>query len=175
MLSGQSLPRRFLQQPTRTAKFSCSRKKTSSKNHLSEHDLYKVGTICIIRQLLRLPGGGIRVMVDGLSRARLLNIISDKDYFFTEVEELPEPEQPPMSNHIEALIRQCFELFDAYATMSGNVTNETVLAVLTSTNPGYIADYITQNIFLKPDEKQQVLETMSPIRRLELVSRDSRP
>ena len=133
------------------------------------HDLYKIGAICVVKQLLRIPGGGIRVLVDGVSRARLIRIVSDKEYFLTEVEELPEPEPPRVTPRLEALIRQSFELFNNYSVLSGNVTAETVLSISTSTNPGYVADYITQNIFLKPDDKQRVLETMAPVRRLEQV------
>ncbi len=101
------------------------------------------------------------MLVDGVSRARLIRIVSDKEYFLTEVEELPEPEPPRVTPRLEALIRQSFELFNNYSVLSGNVTAETVLSISTPTNPGYVADYITQNIFLKPDDKQRVLETMA--------------
>lgn len=137
----------------------------------AEQDLYKIGTVCLVKQLLKIPGGGIRVLVDGVSRARLVGIVSDTNYFLTEVEEIPEPVAPKLTSRLEALIRQSLELFDTYSVISGNVATETVLTISTCTNPGYIADYITQNIFLKPDEKQHILETISPVKRLDFICR----
>jgi ATP-dependent Lon protease len=138
----------------------------------NERDLYTVGTVCAIKQILRLPAGGVRVMVDGLSRARLVRIISDVDFFDTEIEILEEESIPEKNTQrTEALLRKGFELFNAYADKSNNVTKETVLIVSSVQRPGYLADYITQNVIFKPDEKQRVLETYNPIRRLELVCR----
>jgi ATP-dependent Lon protease len=140
-----------------------------SKESPGENDLYKVGTICTIKQLLRLPGGGIKVLVEGSQRALLKKILSDKKFFFAEVapiiEELPEKLTP----RIEALIRKCVGLFDTYSAMTGNVTREAVAAINASTEPGYIADYITQNMYMKPEKKQMILETCAPLKRVELV------
>lgn len=143
--------------------------KDISKESPSEGDLYKVGTICTIKQLLRIPGGGIKVLVEGMQRASLKKILSDKKYFFAEVEPIFEQQSEKLTPRIEALIRKCVGLFDAYSSMTGNVTKEAVVSIYASTDPSYIADYITQNMYLKPDKKQLILETRAPNKRIELV------
>ncbi len=78
------------------------------------------------------------------------------------MEEMPEKLTP----RIEALIRKCVSLFDTYSTITGNVTKEAVIAIYTLTEPSYIADYIIQNMYLKPEKKQLILETAAPVKRL---------
>jgi ATP-dependent Lon protease len=143
--------------------------KDISKESPSETDLYKVGTICTIKQLLRIPGGGIKVLVEGSQRAALKKILNDRKYFFAEVEPIFEEPAEKMTPRVEALIRKCVGLFDTYASMTGNVTKEAVVGIYASTEPGYIADYITQSMYMKPEKKQLILETCAPAKRLELV------
>lgn len=143
--------------------------KDISKESPGEDDLYNVGTICYIKQLLRIPGGGIKVLVEGLQRASLNKILSDRKYFFVNIEPIVEEIPEKLTPRIEALIRKSVSLFDTYSTITGNVTKEAVIAIYTLTEPGYIADYITQNMYLKPEKKQLILETAAPIKRLELV------
>ncbi len=143
--------------------------KDISKESPSESDLYKVGTICTIKQLLRIPGGGIKVLVEGVQRASLKKILSDRKYFFAEVEPINEEYPEKLTPRVEALIRKCVGLFDTYSSMTGNVTKEAVVTIYASTEPGYIADYITQSMYMKPEKKQLILETGAPNKRLELV------
>ena len=129
-------------------------------------DLYSVGTISSVRQILRLPGNNVRVMVEGSGRGRLLSLHHCVPYLLAEVEELPEPafRSTPRT---EALIRQAYELFEQYCELSPRVTPDLMLNVLSSQDPGYIADYITQNIAMRAGEKQAILEELRPVRRLE--------
>ncbi|NLA87919.1 MAG: endopeptidase La, partial [Clostridiales bacterium] len=140
-----------------------------SKESPGENDLYKIGTICVIKQLLRIPGGGIKVLVEGMQRARLKKVLSDKKFFFAEVEPVFDEPSGKMTPRIEALIRKCVGLFDTYSAMTGNVTKEAVVAIYASAEPGYIADYIAQSMYMKPEKKQLILETCSPTKRLELI------
>jgi ATP-dependent Lon protease len=143
--------------------------KDITKETPAEGDLYKVGTICYIKQLLRIPGGGIKVLVEGVQRATLKRIISDRKYFFAEVEPIFETPPEKITPRTEALIRKTVSLFDTYATLLGSIAREAVIAIYAATEPGYIADFIAQNMYLKPEKKQRILETVSPIKRLELV------
>ena len=129
-------------------------------------DLYSVGTISSVKQILRLPGNNVRVMVEGSGRGRLLSLHHCVPYLLAEVEELPEPafRSTPRT---EALIRQAYELFEQYCELSPRVTPDLMLNVLSSKDPGYIADYITQNIAMRAGEKQAILEELRPVRRLE--------
>ena len=143
--------------------------KDITKETPEENDLYKIGTICSVRQLLKIPGGGIKVLVEGLQRARVINIDKVNGHFTATVEPLEDKKTEKITSRIEALIRKGVDLFDTYASITGNVTKEAVIAIYTLNEPGYIADYITQNMYLKPEKKQHILETTSPVKRLEIV------
>jgi ATP-dependent Lon protease len=143
--------------------------KDMSKEIPTQGDLYTVGTICYIKQLLRIPGGGIKVLVEGQKRARLKNILNDKSFFLAEVEPIEEPAPPKVTTKTEALIRKAVGLFDQYSSMTGHISKEAVVSIFTLTNPGFIADFIAQHLYIKPDKKQSILETLPPVRRLQRV------
>jgi ATP-dependent Lon protease len=143
--------------------------KDITKETPSENDLFKVGTICYIKQILKIPGGGMKVLVEGRCRARLVAVRLDKKHFVAEVEPLPEEQVPKKTARLEALIRKSISLFDTYAALSAGIARETVLTLFTLSEPGRIADYIVQNMFTKPENKQLLLETLKPIKRLELI------
>jgi len=132
-------------------------------------DLYKIGTICFIKQILKVPGGSMKVLVEGSCRARLLSTRNEKKYIAAEVEPLSEEQFPVNSAKVEALIRKSINLFDTYAALSAGVSKETVLTLFTFSDPGKIADYIIQNMYTRPESKQQVLETIKSIKRLEII------
>lgn len=133
-------------------------------------DLYQVGTISRIRQILRLPGDTVRVMVEGASRGRLKEVLRSEPSFYCEVEEYPTPEPVKPTLRVEALIRRCYEIFERYTELAPKMTPDVLLNVLSSTDPGYIADYIAQNISMRSEDKQSILEELRPVRRLERMS-----
>ncbi|WP_186564479.1 endopeptidase La [Lawsonibacter celer] len=132
-----------------------------------EDDLYTVGTISNVRQILRLPGDNVRVMVEGVSRGRLCGLSQTVPFLLAEVEELPEETPVRRSTRTEALIRQTYELFERYIELAPKMTPDILLSVLASEDPGYIADYIAQNLSLRAGDKQSILEEPRPVRRLE--------
>ena len=135
-------------------------------------DLYDVGTIATVRQILRLPGDNVRVMVEGTARGRLLELIALEPYLTGVVEELAVPETSSRNtSRTEALVRQTYELFERYTELSPKMTPEVYLKIVSSDDPGYIADYIAQNISMRVEDKQAVLEQIRPVRRLELLCR----
>lgn len=135
-------------------------------------DLYDVGTIASVRQILRLPDNNVRVMVEGTARGRLLDVQSAEPYLAAVVEELP-PAVKPHTNSpkAEAQVRQCYSLVERYTELSDRVTSETYLKILASDDPAYIADYITQNLPLRYEDKQVILEELRPGRRLDKLVR----
>ena len=143
--------------------------KDASKELPAEKDLYKVGTICYIKQVLKVPGGGMKVLVEGKCRARMKFLFTDRRYYTAEVEPIEEEPVPKKTARIEAMIRKSIGLFDTYATFSHGIVRETVMALFSMTEPGKIADYIIQNMFTKPERKQRVLEMFNPVKRLELI------
>ncbi|NLB29547.1 MAG: endopeptidase La, partial [Clostridiales bacterium] len=132
-------------------------------------DLYKIGTICHIKQMLKMPGGGIKALVEGIARARIITVGVESGYYVTEVEPIAEP-AAKKSVKIEALMRRCVGMFDTYASFSAVISREVVFPLFTMTQPGKIADYIVQHMLLRHDQKQPVLEAIRPLRRLEIVA-----
>lgn len=134
-------------------------------------DIYRVGTVCRVRQLLRQPGSKtVRVMVEGLARGRIENVTMDTPSLFAGIEPMPDAQEKPTVK-TEALCRRCTALFSEYAQISGNIAPESVINIMASTDAAYVADFIAQNIYLKPEEKQKLLEELRPSRRLAALCR----
>ena len=135
-------------------------------------DLYQVGTISNIRQILRMPGDNVRVMVEGQARGRLLQLLRTTPHLEAEVEEIEVPQVPARgSARTEALIRASYEMFQNYAELSPKLSPDLMIHVLASQDPGHIADYIAQNIPMRNSDKQSILEELRPARRLEKLYR----
>ncbi len=133
-------------------------------------DLYQVGTISNIRQILRMPGDNVRVMVEGAARGRLLQLLRSDPHLEAEVQEIDVP-QARGSARTEALIRAAYEMFQNYAELAPKLSPDLLIHVLASQDPGHIADYIAQNIPMRNSDKQSILEELRPIRRLEKLCR----
>ena len=131
-----------------------------------EKDLYTVGTVSNVKQILRLPGDNVRVMVEGSHRGRLVSLGKTTPFLQGEVEVFPAPEHTRNTPRTEALIRSTYELFERYAELSPRMTSDVLISVLSSEDPGYIADYIAQNIAMRASDKQAILEELQPVRRL---------
>ena len=137
-----------------------------------QKDLYTVGTISNIRQILRMPGDNVRVMVEGQARGRMLQMMRTEPYLEAEVLEIPSEEGPVrISAKTEALMRSTYELFQRYAELASKVSPDLLIHVLGSEDPGYIADYIAQNIAMRNSDKQEILEELRPVKRLEKLRR----
>lgn len=138
----------------------------------AQRDLYAIGTIADVKQILRLPENGVRVMVEGRSRGRLLRLAGTEPYLTAEVAYLDEPPAAKgTSPRTEAAIRQIYNQMERYTELSDRVAPETYLKLLASDDPGYIADYAAQNLPLRFEDKQAVLEELRPARRLERLCR----
>jgi len=137
-----------------------------------QEDLYGVGTIASVKQILRLPENNVRVMVEGKQRGRLLEMLTTDPYLKAEIEPI-EPAVAPERNspRTEALIRQVYTLMERYIELTDRVTSEVYLKMLTSQNPGYISDYAAQNLPLRFEDKQALLEELRPAKRIERLCR----
>ncbi len=134
-----------------------------------EKDLYEIGTVSHITQILRLSAGAVRVMVEGGSRARLRRLWQTTPFLQGNVEELDEAavsESFQRSPRTEALLRQAWNLFGEYVELSGGMAEEIVATVMDCQDVGYLADFIAQNITLRFADKQEILEELSPFLRL---------
>ncbi len=136
-----------------------------------KRDLYTVGTISAVRQILRTPGDNVRVMVEGLYRGELVQLLRTAPYLEAEVRQIPKEEPTPNSAKTEAVIRSTYELFQQYLELSPKASPDLLINVLASEDPGYIADFIAQNIAMRNGDKQSILEELRPARRLERLHR----
>ena len=138
-----------------------------------EKDLYEVGTVSHISQILRITPSSVRVMAEGQHRARMKRLWQTDPYLQANVELLQDESlSRPFSKspRTEALLRQTVTLFGEYAEMAGGVPEEVQSTVIDSQDPGYLADYIAQNINLRYSDKQEILEEGNPFLRLKRMN-----
>ncbi|MGN0991184.1 MAG: endopeptidase La [Candidatus Ventricola sp.] len=131
-------------------------------------DIYHVGTIAAIKQVIKLPGDNIRLLVEGKSRASLRAVTQEEPYFEGALDELL-PQDVPVSIETDALLRTAHNYFEDYCRMSGRISTETMQSVMEIEHPGQLADMIAANVLQKVDDRQQVLEEFDDLTRLESV------
>lgn len=134
-----------------------------------ENDIYNVGTLAKVKQMLKLPNGTIRVLVEGLSRGRINELTDKTDYYEAEVELIEEPQD--YTTEDQALMRNVLEQFEQYIRLSKKVSQETFATVSDILEPGRLADIISSHLPLKIVQKQEILETTPVNGRLTKVLR----
>ncbi len=145
--------------------FLAAQKQAKTDNPVPE-DIYRVGTIGTVLQLLKLPDGTVKVLIEGRKRARIREFVEEDELFLVEVEELEdEPYQKDVE--VEALIRSVIKGFEDYVKLNKKVPPELLMSVASIDEPGKLADTIITHLTVKLDEKQKLLEMMDPVKRLE--------
>ncbi|MEZ4742077.1 MAG: endopeptidase La [Bdellovibrionota bacterium] len=135
-------------------------------NDPTADDIYKVGTITTILQLLRLPDGTVKVLVEGKKRAKIKDYIETEEFFFVEAEELSEQSTTGVEN--EALIRTVKMSFDNYVRLNKRIPPEMLLSIAQIEDESKLADTLVAHLSnLKLQDKQKLLEETSPRKRLE--------
>ncbi|MGI6630757.1 MAG: endopeptidase La [Bacillota bacterium] len=140
--------------------------KEAQTDEPDENDIYQVGTIAEIRQLLKLPGGTIRVLVEGLYRAKIEKYLSYDPYIKVAVS-TAEDKVKKGDPEIEALMRNLINQFEQYVKVSKKIPPETVVSVITLEEPGRLADVVASHLNLKLSDRQNILEAISVKERLE--------
>jgi ATP-dependent Lon protease len=131
-------------------------------------DFYEIGTICKIKQMLKLPGDAIRVLVEGISRASIEEVTDDDPYFKCKVVEYLD-EEVKMDKESEALMRNIVTEFENYIEESNRISPEIFLTVTSINEPGRLCDVIASNMVLRIDQKQDILDAIVVKDRLEVV------
>ncbi|AWI37593.1 endopeptidase La [Bacillus safensis] len=132
-----------------------------------EEEIFKVGTYTKIKQMLKLPNGTIRVLVEGLNRAQIESYVELEDYTSVDIKELAEEELKDAE--AEALMRTLLDHFDQYIKISKKISAETYATVTDIEEPGRMADIVASHLPLKLKDKQEVLETVDVKKRLNRV------
>ncbi|MFT5430402.1 MAG: ATP-dependent Lon protease [Myxococcota bacterium] len=136
--------------------------KTDSPN---PDDIFRMGTLGTIVQLLRLPDGTVKVLVEGKGRTRIKRFSATDPYFQCEVVEVREELDPGVE--IEALMRSIQSTFESYVKLNKRIPPEMLVSISTIDEPARLADTIVAHLSLKLNDKQEILETTDPKRRLE--------
>lgn len=135
-----------------------------------EKDIYSIGTMSVIRQVLRIGDSAVRVIMEGKSRARLRRLWQTEPYLQGNVELLREGKTRISEFQMEALLRQTAANFAEYASLAPRLGEEIAAAVMDDRDPGHLADFIAQNIMLRHEDKQAILEELRPLTRLRKVN-----
>jgi len=141
--------------------------KNAAQDDPSVDDIYRVGTVSTILQLLKLPDGTVKVLVEGGRRARVTSFKETAAYFEAYVEELPEPETE--ARELEALSRTVVGQFEQYIKLNKKIAPEVLVSLNQIEDPAKLADTIASHLNLKIAEKQELLETLRVGERLERV------
>jgi len=142
--------------------------KSAQKDEPGEADIYKVGAIGTIIQLLRLPDGTVKVLVEGKKRGIIREYLTNEDFFLVNVEEIEDTDD---TNQVkaEALVRNIRESFENYAKLGKKVHMEMVNTIASIDTPSKLSDVVASHISLKLEEKQRLLEIFNVNERLEAV------
>lgn len=131
-------------------------------------DLHEIGTLSSILQLLKLPDGTVKVLVEGASRAKIDKIIDKEDYYSADITLLESTSERP-EREIDVLVRSILSLFDQYVKINKKVPSELISSLAGLSDPGRLADTIAAHMQLRLDEKQRVLMVEDVADRLELL------
>jgi ATP-dependent Lon protease len=135
-----------------------------------EEDLYRVGTVAIIMRMLKLPDGRIRILVQGLSRARIDYFIQTAPFFKAKITRIEEPATKDRPLEVEALIRSVKQNLDRAVSLGKNISPEVMVIAANLDDPARLTDLAASNLDLKLEEAQAILETIDPVERLKRVN-----
>lgn len=130
-----------------------------------EEDIFSIGTVCSIKQILKLPGETVRVLVEGETRGRLEGFAQVEPFFKARVELLEDADYP-VDKKCEALMRSVKKSFDEYVKLSGTIPFEIIMTLDELENPGRFSDTVSSYLMLKQEKKQELLEAYDVYERL---------
>ncbi|MEM6547711.1 MAG: endopeptidase La [Pseudomonadota bacterium] len=139
--------------------------KDAAKDEPGEQDIYQVGALANVLQLLKLPDGTVKVLVEGRVRAKITKFIDNEQFFEAEAEVVPDTEPEPAT--VEALSRQLTEQFERYVKLNKNVPEEAIASISEIEDAAKLADTISGHLGVKLSERQKLLEEPGVAERLE--------
>ena len=139
--------------------------KSANKDEPDADDLYEIGTLATVLQMLKLPDGTVKVLVEGLHRVRVSEFVETEECFLAKAVKIDDPVED--ESETEALMRTVFTQFDQYVKLNKKIPPEILASLATINDAGRLADTISAHLTLKLDEKQKILEMLSVSERLE--------
>ncbi len=128
-------------------------------------DFYKVGCVCKIKQMLKMPGDRIRVLLEGLQRAKLVNVVKENPYFIVEVTPLKSIEKSTSKIKVEALRRAVLQAFEEYSSFTNNVDSEEFESIVDIEDNSSFADAVASNLNISSEIRQEFLEMLDVAKR----------
>ena len=148
-----------------------SAQKDISVENPSLDDIYSVGTVAKIKQVLKLPGDTIRVLAEGLYRGKVRKLLRESPYLEVEIEAYDNHEPPRAEDIIkEAYMRKISDMFSLFSRMSTQISSETLMMITSLEKPGEFADVVAANVIVKMDDRQKVLECVDELQRLKMLA-----
>jgi len=149
--------------------FVCAQKEEQVEEPAPD-DLYATGSIVAVMRMLKMPDGRLKLLVQGVSRARITSFVQTDPFMLAEVQAIEEHDSMAFSVEVEAMLRSAKEQSEKILSLRG-VSSSEIMAVLHSVDdPGRLADLIAANLRLRVDEAQRILEAEEPVARLQLVN-----
>lgn len=139
--------------------------KSAAEDQPTEEGIYHVGTLATVLQLLKLPDGTVKVLIEGVKRAKILQFLTNQDYFLADVELIDDINM--QSRDIEILIRSLKSQFEQYVKLNRKIPTEILASVLSIEDGSRLSDTIAAHLSLKLEEKQKILEIIDLSKRLE--------
>lgn len=131
-------------------------------------DIARIGTLAEIVQMIELPDGSSKILVEGLCRVKIEDYTKETPYFKVEVARIEEPEEVSLEE--EALVRNIIRKFEEYVQLNRRIPSETLMSIVNVDNPGRLADLIASYLSLRVDEKQEILEAVNIEKRLKRLA-----
>ena len=135
-----------------------------------EKDLYEIGTVARVTQILRVTGHVLRGMMEGACRARLKRLWQREPFLQAQVELVEESAAPRSGKRTEAILRQTYASVTEYAELAQKLPDDVDAAILSTNDPGYLADFIAQQLNLRYQDKQDILSELRPLPRLQRMN-----
>ena len=133
-------------------------------------DIYRIGTVGMITRMLKLPDGRIKILVQGLVKAKTLKYLQAEPFYHVEIEKIQEPKVTEITLEVEALMRNVKEQLEKMVTLGKVLLPDIMVIIENIEDPGRLSDIITSNLGLKVELAQEVLEIIHPVQRLKKVS-----
>ena len=143
--------------------------KSAEAENPKREDVYEIGTVALVMRMLKLPDGRVRILAQGVMRAKIENLEENKPYYSARVKVIHELEEQAKSIEVEALIRNVRDGLDRASALGKNIPPEIMIIAANVEDPGRLADLTVANLDLKVKEAQKILEITEPFQRLKRV------
>ncbi len=134
----------------------------------SPKDICQIATLAEIVQMLALPDGTTKILVEGVARVKIESYTQDDPYYKVKISKISEPAEVGVET--EALLRMVIKKFETYVKLNKRIPSETLMSIINVENPGRLADLVASYLTLKVEEKQKILEALSLAIRLKTIS-----